>query len=174
MNWKMNKKWILATALVTIMVAATAAMAMHGFKGYMRSAHGKGFVKERVLSRVDYTMQELKLTPEQHAKYAIIRTKMAKELDAASERHDSVRKALHSELNKPTPDMNKLATTMKSKVRTMPETVTMQIDYLLEVYEILTPAQQTELVQMLKQRMDCMDRFGPDGEHPAPGDRRRS
>lgn len=160
MNWKENKKWILMTALVLVMVVGTGAYAVKGFHGHMFRGHGKEFVKTRILSRVDYTIQELNLTSDQHAKYAIIRSKMAKGIDAAAERHLSAKETMHAEMSMTKPDINKLAVTIKDSVQAMPESVTMQIDYLLEVYAILNPAQQEQLVAMLKDHMDHDDDDG--------------
>lgn len=150
---KGNGKWILASALVLALAISTAGYAMQGFRGFM-GGHGGEFFKERILSRVDYTVQELKPTPEQFTKYTAIRAKMESALDAASKRRDEAREAVRAELAKPTPDVRTLAETVKTKSRAIPDTVSLQVDYLLEVYDILTPEQQAQLVTMLKEHME--------------------
>jgi len=151
---KGNGKWILASALVLAMALSTAGYAMQGFRGFMDGPGGGELFKEHVLSRVDYTVQELKPSPEQFAKYSAIRAKMESALDAASKRRDVAREAIRAELAKPSPDVRKLAETVKAKSRAIPDSVAQQVDYLLEVYDMLTPEQQTKLVTMLKERMD--------------------
>lgn len=148
---KGNGKWILFSAVVLAMALCTASYAMKSFRSFMHGPGGREFVKERILSHVDYTMQELRLSPEQHARYAIIRTKMERGIEAAADRHDAMRDTIHRELANPEPDVRGLAETMKERIRAMPDTVTVQIDYLLEVYDILTPEQQTELIARFKE-----------------------
>ena len=131
MNRK-NKKIVIVSAAILVMVLATAAYALHGFRDHMRHGRGKEF----------------------------IRAKMAEGLETAAKQHQNVRKTVREEMALPDPDVKKLAVTMKDRIRTMPDVVTMQIDYLLEVYEILTPDQQTQLVQMLKQRMERHGSYG--------------
>lgn len=149
-----NKRWVLIIATVMVMVMATAGFAVSGFKHQMGRFHGKGFVKERMLGKVDYMVQELKLTADQQGKYSVIRETMSVNLDKIAKRHDEVRNSIHTEMDKPNPDVRAIAKTVKSEIRTMPDMVTAQIDSLLEVYEILDANQQKQLVSMMKERMD--------------------
>jgi len=143
---------------VLVMVLATAGFAISGFKNHYGRSHEKGFVKEKVLSHMDYTMQELKLSPVQQAKYSAIREKMSMGMEGAIERHSIAKDAMHAELDRPQPNLKALAASLKKEVEAMPMTVTVQIDYMIEVYDILDTNQQQQLVQKLKEHMadkDC-------------------
>lgn len=170
---KLNKRWMALSVFTLVLVLGTAGVAISGFKGGFGGGpfHGKGFKKERVLSRLDYTVQELKLTAQQQIKYGIIRTKMSKGLEAAATRHDEIKDFLHTELGAEQPDIKMIAETMKKNIRTMPDYATMQIDYMMEVYDILTPAQQKELTAMIKERMEKHGRRGFRHHGDKDGDR---
>jgi len=148
-----NKRWLLLSSLVLVMVLATTGFAVSGFKGQFSKYHGKEFVKGKILSHMDYTMQELKISPAQQVKYSAIRDKMSMAMDQCVTRHDTFKNAIHSEMGKPYPDLKALAGNVKNEIRTMPDVVTVQIDYMVEVYDILNKQQQAELVKMIKERM---------------------
>lgn len=152
-----NKCWMLIIGGVLILVLATAGFAISGFKNQFGDQHIKGYVKTKILSHMDYTMQELKLTPEQQGKYASIRTRMSKAMDESMARHEMVKTAMHTEMDRPQPDIKALAGTLKKEVQTLPDVVTVQIDSLLEVYDILDKTQQEQLIGMLKEHMDKKD-----------------
>lgn len=147
-----NKRWFFIMAGVLAMVLATAGFAVSGFKSHFGN-HGHGMVKEHMLSKMDYTMQELKLSPEQQNEYAAIRAEMSKEMDAIASRHDVLKETLHTEMAKPEPDIRTIAGTLKTEVRTIPTKVNTQIDAMVAVYDILTPDQQKQLITMVKERM---------------------
>ncbi len=157
-----NKKWIIGGALVLVLALSTVSFAIGGFRGFFGDMRPEGMIKEKVLSHLDYTMQELQLTPQQQSQYASIRTRISKSMTDAFKKHEAAREALKAELDRPQPDVKTLATQLKAEVGTMPDRVNSQIDSMLEVYDILTPAQQKQFVQMLKKRMDRKGRhMGP-------------
>lgn len=152
-----NKRWIVIISIVMVMVIATAGIAVSGFKGHF-NCYGKDVVKEHMLSRIDYTMQELKLSPGQQAEYAAIRDRISVEMDAFSKRHDAVRSVVHNEMSKAAPDIKTIAGTLKKEVSSMPDRLNAQIDALVDVYGILNAEQQKRLIAMLKEHMadrDC-------------------
>jgi len=165
MKKSMNKRWIIFSSLVLVMVMATAGMAVSGVKGQFGFFGSKGGMhKERVLSKLDYSMQELKLTPEQQAKYTVIRSRMAQSMDDAQAHREKVRENVRAEMNQEQPDVRALAKTMKKEARSMPDMLTAQIDSVLEIYDILHKDQQAKFVQMVKERMERMNhRRGPKG-----------
>ena len=153
----MNKRWILLTSAVMVLVMATAGFAVSGFKGQFGGPFGgKGFKKERVLSKLDYAMQELKLTPAQQSKYSTIRERMSENMDQAMARRTMMRETVRNEMSQENPDINKLAATMKKEARSKPDMITTQIDSVLEIYNILDKNQQAQFVKMVKERMERM------------------
>lgn len=152
-----NKRWMIIVSGVLIMVLATAGFAVSGFKGHMDRRHEKGFVREKILSHMDYEMQELRLSPSQQVQYATIRAQMGKAMDHASAKHAAIKDTLLGEMAKDSPDIKTMADTIKHEIRRMPDMVTIQIDYMLQVYDILTPAQQAQLVTKFKAHMDDHD-----------------
>lgn len=149
-----NKKWMLFIGLVLAMVIATAGMAISGIKGHVFEHGGKGHFKEKVLSRMDYTMQELNLTPAQQSQYKTIRARMSSDMDEALERHEKAHDTLHAEMSKTDPDIKGMAETLKQEINTMPRHLTLQIDSMIQMYDILDPGQQKQLVKKLKEHMD--------------------
>lgn len=150
-----NKRWIFFTSLVLVMVMATAGFAVSGFKGgFGGPLGGKEMRKERMLSKLDYAMQELQITPEQRVKYTTIRNRMSATIDQAMARREKMREAVRNEMAQETPDVKMLAESMKKEARTMPEIATAQIDSVLEIYSILDKDQQAQFVSMIKKRMD--------------------
>lgn len=150
---KNNKKWFFLGIAVLTMTLLTGGYAVSGLKKHM-DRHGKGMVKEHVLSKVDYAMQELKLTADQQTKYSAIRTKMATSMDALMERHEKVHETLKADWQKPNPDVKAIALDIKKEINSLPNPITAQIDYMIEVYDILDANQQKQLVSMLKDHMD--------------------
>lgn len=132
---------------------------MSGFKNHLGSYHDKAFIKERMLSKVDYTVQELQLSPDQQAQYTAIRARMSKDMDTIASRHTTVRSSIKTEMSKEQPDIKAVAGTVKSGLRAMPDLVAAQIDSLLEVYEILDKGQQQKLIAMIKEHMNERDCF---------------
>lgn len=168
MKTNMNKRWILFSAVVMVMVMATAGMAISGAKsqfGGFSPFGDKGMHKERILSKLDYTMQELKLDSKQQAEYSAIRERMVKNMNEAQARRQATRDMVRNEMSKEQPDVKMLADTLKKESRSMPDMRVAQIDSLLEIYGILHKDQQAQFVKMVKKRMERMDhhRGGPQG-----------
>lgn len=145
----MNKRWMILGSTVLALVLLTAGYAASGIHGRM-GKHGKDFVKEHVLSKMDYTMQELGLTPAQQTKYSAIRTKMSASIDTLIQKHEAARESLKADWDRPDPDVKALAGKIKKEIQTMPMGLSTQIDYVVEVYDILDAKQQKQLVSMLK------------------------
>ena len=152
-----HKRWILLTALVLVMVVSTASFAVKGMRGLAEERHGEGR-KEKIISRMDYAMQELKLTPTQMAQYSSIRERVSNDMSKSFEQRQTMRKAVKQELNKAEPDVRALAETVKSNMQSMESRKISHIDTIIEIYDILTPAQQKQFIQMVKEKMD---RMGP-------------
>ncbi|WP_158946385.1 Spy/CpxP family protein refolding chaperone [Pseudodesulfovibrio cashew] len=157
------------TLIMALFMAGTSALAFGGpMDGPGRKGHGDS-MKEHFLSRVDYTMQELQLSPDQQAKYSTIRAHMAKALNEAEARRKATREDIRNELNRPTPDLRKVAAAMKREARIMPDTMTMQIDSLLKVHDILNKKQQARLVEMIKAHMGPIPMRNADGQQQKMG-----
>lgn len=145
-------RWTLLVVAMLVLSLATGGYAVSGFKKQM-GRHGKEMIKEHILSKVDYTVQELKLTPGQQEQYSAIRGRMSTEMDSISKRHNSARDAIHTEMAKVDPDIKGMADKMKGEIEAMSGAVTTQIDYLMEVYDILDANQKKQLTALLKDRM---------------------
>lgn len=160
-----NKRWMIIISGALIMILATAGFAISGFGGPF-GPHGKGGGKDNMIAKVDYTLQELGLKPEQQAKYSKIRARLVQEMDAMRKQHDAIKAQVDSELAKPEPDVKVISKILKDEAQDMPKMFTAQIDSLMEVYKILDADQQKQLVQMLKEHHGP-ERRGPGGpEHP--------
>lgn len=149
-----NKRWLILCAGVLVMVLSTAGFAISGIKGHFDRGHGKELVREKVLSHIDYTVQELGLTAEQQAKYAIIRAKMDASLEATLDKHTKIHESMKAEWDTPNPDVKEIAQRIKNEIETIPNQLNVKIDYLLEVYDILNEGQKKQLVEMLKEHID--------------------
>lgn len=164
---KNTKRWIRygSLTMIMVMILGTAGVAVSGFKGKGPFGHfGKGMMRERIISRMDYTMQELQLTPEQQTKYSQIRARMVSTMEAAQTRHEALRETVETEMAKEQPDLKTLAKTLKTEINTMPDTMTMQIDSMVEMYDYLDKTQQKKLAEILKERMERRHgRRGPGG-----------
>lgn len=154
----MKKKiTILTTAAVLVAVLAGVGYAVKGPFGH----HGKGFMKERILSKIDYTVQELKLSADQQVKYSAIRDRMSGGMDAMSERHEAAHDTLKAEMDKANPDVKAMAEKMKKEIAFMSGSMTTQIDYMVDIFDILNPEQQKQFTAQLKKHMDRKHkRFG--------------
>lgn len=156
-----NKKCMFITTGVLIVVLATAGFAISGFKRHF-GHHGKEFVKEHVLSNIDYTVQELRLTPDQQAEYSSIRDKMSSAMDTMSARHDATRTSMRTEIAAGDPDIKGMAETIKKEIAFMSDSANTQIDYIMEVYDILDPDQQKQVAARLKDHMNHRCGFDDD------------
>lgn len=153
--------------LCLVLLLGTAGLAMSGFRGHL-GHFGKGSLKERMIAPVDYTMQELKLTAEQQAKYGRIRARMIDNMESAEKRHRALRTVIDTELGKEQPDMASLATTLKKEIRTMPDGLIAQIDSMLEIYAMLDSSQQQKVVSMLKEHSEHKAMRRPFMDGPPP------
>lgn len=160
---KNNKRWFFLIAMVTVASLATGSYAISGFKNQFGFS-GKGMIKERVLSKMDYTVQELKLTPAQQNEYAAIRDRMSTDMDNMREKHVATRDAMRAQVDSGNPDIKAMAEKMKKEVALMSGFATAQIDHLVEVYDILDASQQKEFAAMLKEKMDKKHRFHRDDD----------
>jgi hypothetical protein len=147
-----NGKWFALMALVLVISLATGGFAISGFKNYMDN-NCTGFLRERVLSRLDYAMQELKQTSGQQVRYSDVRERVGAGLDGSSSRHKAARDAVVAEMTEADPDLKALAGMMKKEVAVLSESVNTEIDLMVEVYDILDAGQQKQLVQKLKRHM---------------------
>ncbi|MCJ2165324.1 MULTISPECIES: hypothetical protein [unclassified Pseudodesulfovibrio] len=147
-----NGKWFALMALVLVISLATGGFAISGFKNYMAN-NCAGFLRERVLSHLDYAMQELKLTSGQQARYSHVRERIGAGLDGISSRHKVARDAVVAEMSKADPNLDALAGMMKKEVAVLSESVNAEIDLMVETYDILDAGQQKQLVQRLKMHM---------------------
>jgi len=147
-----NKRWLILGTGVLVMVLTTAGYAVSGFKSHFRE-HGKEHVQEKILSHMDYTMQELNLTADQQAEYAVIRAKMGASIEGSFNRHEVVHDTMKAEMDKPNPDLKAMGNNLKKEIRSMPDHLNVKIDYMLEVYDILDDNQKKQLVQMIKDHM---------------------
>lgn len=149
---KRNMKWIALIVVVLAVGIGTAGSAISGLQN-LAISHCRDSIKEKVLSRLDYTMQELKLKPEQQVQYSSFRERMGTDLDAIVKRHEALHDAIHAEMAKADPDMKSLAGKMRAEVEAFSGMLTAQIDTIVEVYDILDKVQQKQLARQLKEHI---------------------
>ena len=117
---------------------------------------GKDF-KERVLSRIDGCVEELKLSPEQQEKYAGIRKKLDESLTQGMERRKGVFLEVRKEICKEDPDIEAVAGLIKGSLDEMPSHVEEHLDLFVSFYRMLNEDQREVLLNKFRKRTDCGD-----------------
>jgi Spy/CpxP family protein refolding chaperone len=111
-----------------------------------------------MLKRLDKKVEELKLTPDQKAKYDELRGQLKANFTAAKEDREKFRETVRTELAKESPDIAALTGMMKKKVEGFSANVQNDLDLFASFYSTLDKDQQKKVTADISKRMAAMDK----------------
>ena len=148
-----NKKKILKrTAIVALaagLVVAVSAVACGGHKKMSEK-----MMKRMIVGHVDDLMDEIDADDAQRARFTALAEGIADEALALKKAHKAREKTLLKELQKPSPDREKLHAQVEEKFDLFEDFVHRTLDKLLDAYETLDADQKQIIVDELANHME--------------------
>jgi hypothetical protein len=127
----------------------------HGWHGTnIHSRHFGRDLSEHILERLDYGADQLGLSDSQREEYEEVRQRIESHLLEVMERRSAFIQELQSEMGREDPDLIRLATRLKERIREMPDFMEDHVDLFVELYNILDEDQKTRFVNMIRERME--------------------
>jgi Spy/CpxP family protein refolding chaperone len=109
------------------------------------------------MKKIDSEVKDLDLTAEQQTKYQGIRSRLEvdvqKHLDSMKQLHGDMEKDLKGER----PDVNAMAAQLKKRFAEEGDPRQKLVDYFVEFYNILNPAQQKKLIDHIGKERRCFN-----------------
>lgn len=156
---KKNQKRKMISGGLMLMVSVLLLIGFYGCyagkyhgPGARHKYHGKD-ISERFLKKLDKKINKLELTDAQQEKYNEIRVKIEEDLKKMQEERRAFFNEVRTEFDKQDPDMDRLAGMMKKKMTQMPDRMEKNIDYFLELYNILDPEQKQKMLKDIRKKM---------------------
>jgi hypothetical protein len=157
MKSKKNYFLIGAAVLVAALIAGCGLFAScgpHRFceRGFHPPFHGKDF-STFILKRMDKKVEKLGLSGTQQQRYAAIREKIEADFKKMSEGRKALFKDLKAEINKESPDINRVAGLLKDRLKEMPDRMERHIDHFVEFYGILNEEQKAQILEKARDKI---------------------
>ncbi|MCP4131465.1 MAG: hypothetical protein GY754_10845 [bacterium] len=144
----MNKKrFFTATGLILL-----AGMVVFGGCRHKGPKHHLG----KALERADDEVAELNLTSTQQAKYDEIRSSIEEDFAKGMDKKKAIGQLIQAELDKSTPDVNKIAAIAKKAHAEKPDYFTRYVDEFLEFYNLLDDTQKAQVVERARELHEKM------------------
>jgi Spy/CpxP family protein refolding chaperone len=142
-------------------------------RGFHKRFSHKNF-SEHILKRFDSRIQKLGLSDAQQEKYKKIREKVKANLESGRTEREKLFSELRTEINRENPDIDTVTGILKRGLRDLPGFMEQNLDYGVELYEILNPEQKAKVLEHMREKMDrCPGRAGSSsgsaGDFQSPG-----
>ena len=102
---------------------------------------------------MDKKVEKLGLTEAQQRSYADIREKIEADFKKMSDGRKALFKDLKGEINKESPDMNRVAGLLKDRLKEMPDRMGRHIDHFVEFYGILNEEQKDQVLKKVRDKI---------------------
>ena len=121
--------------------------------GKHRWSHKQDFT-DHVLNYMDRRVEPLNLSESQTEQYSAIKAKIKSRLDDKVMDREMFFEDLKKEMNRETPDIEKIATSVKGRIDVGSSFIKEHLDYFVEFYNILDDKQKRQIVDCFKNRID--------------------
>ena len=150
----MTRKEKIIVTLAVVFVLGIVSVALAHKAGYCNFNCGPGDFKAEALSHIDEKVAELNLTPQQQAKYQELRATLEDRLEQGKLRHQALHDELKALVSQPAPDIKDITAPLRAAVNTIPAHIEEHLDLLEQFYTMLTPEQQSHLLDEVRKHMD--------------------
>jgi hypothetical protein len=121
-------------------------------RGFFSGSHPKDKAKF-ILWRMDKKAKELNLTPEQQAKYDVIKGNVKSHFSEDLTDRQQLKNQFQQEMSKEDPDVKNLVEGMKTKIKVMSGFVEKNLDLLVDFYDSLDRNQKHLINDEIRERM---------------------
>ncbi|MBL7212846.1 MAG: Spy/CpxP family protein refolding chaperone [Desulfobacteraceae bacterium] len=156
---KLKKKYVIVGSVVAFLVLGAGfcivkASGDYGFcgRGFHPPFSKKAF-PECILKHMDKKMEELNLSEEQKKKYAQLKASFKADFEEMRSRRHKFMNEIKAEIDQQNPDMQRLADTVKDRLKQMPDRIGTHLDQLVDFYNILDEEQKTRVLERMRERM---------------------
>jgi len=156
---KLKKKYVIVGSVVAFLVLGTGfcivkASGDYGFcgRGFHPPFSKKAF-PERILKHMDKKMEELNLSEGQKEKYAQLKASFKADFEEMRSRRHKFMNEIKAEIDQQNPDMQRLADTVKDRLKQMPDRIGTHLDQLVDFYNILDEEQKTRVLERMRESM---------------------
>ncbi len=137
-------------AYLTAIIALLAAFA----SGCHRRPWGSDNLSERVLDHLDEHVEDINLTEPQNTKYQELRSRLEVDLNKTQATHKAFKLKLKEMINQDDADVKQITAEMRFKLNEMPDKLTVYLDYVDEMWDILDEQQQGTVMTEVRDKMD--------------------
>jgi len=114
---------------------------------------------ERILKHMDKKMEELNLSEEQKKKYAQLKVSFKADFEEMRSRRHKFMNEIKVEIEQQNPDMQRLADTVKDRLKHMPERIGTHLDQLVDLYNVLNEEQKAKVLERMRERMASCEKI---------------
>jgi len=130
-----------------------------GFGPPCMGRHGSGFHGPDFAGymswRMDQKAEALNLTELQKEKYEAWKNDMESHFIQGMEKRQQWMERFHEEINGPTPDVPMLIDSVKTKLTELSDFANQNLDLLAEFWNTLNDDQKSEIIEDIRERVDC-------------------
>lgn len=142
---KSKRTFMLMIALVIIAALATGCH-HRGFRGDKNP--------ERILERLDDHMDDLKLTESQSEQYQEIRERLKNDLAKHIEKQTAFKGEMKELVLEKNGDLKDITAELRPKLKDFPDHVSVFLDYVDELYDLLDEQQKKIVMEEIRDRVD--------------------
>ncbi len=157
MRFKKRHMIVCSVAAFLVVVAGLCVVSASGDRGFCgRGPHPPFFKKafpEQMLRCMDKKMAELNLSETQKEKYAQLRSRFKTDFEEMRSRRQKFINNIRTQIDRPDPDMQRLADMVKERLKEMPGRIGTHLDQLVEFYNILNKDQKARVLERMRQRV---------------------
>ncbi|NVM26073.1 MAG: hypothetical protein HWN70_09205 [Desulfobacterales bacterium] len=124
----------------------------HG-RNFHPGFHSKDF-SEFILWRLDKKVKDLHLSDTQKEKYEVIKGKIETHLKEGFEDRKRLMEDFHTEINKEDPNIERLAETIKKKIKKVSGFMEESLELIVEFYETLDENQKDRVISHIREKAE--------------------
>jgi Spy/CpxP family protein refolding chaperone len=145
MKFLKSKKVLIPMALTVGLVLSAVLVTAFDYHPHQEMIH------DFINYRIDREFEALALSAEQKAQIDVLRQKIWSELETAHETRLMDKQEIFNELAKATPDAAYIKTLIDKKIDNVQNVAYDIVDLILEVHQVLTPEQRTQLLTRIEE-----------------------
>ena len=136
-----------------LLVTLVSIIAMLGlFSGCSRHRWHNDNHAERMMEHMDDYVEDLNLTEEQQKQYQKIRTNVEVDIAKQVAQHKEFKVVMVTKINEDNPDISEIKALLKEELNEMPQKVSVYLDYMEELYNILDAEQKKEVLEEIRSK----------------------
>ena len=138
----------------TIFILAVFTMITAFIGGCHHRGFGSDKTPDRILDRLDDHVEDLKLNAEQNVKYEDLKSRLKVDLSKQQANHKAFKFKIKDLVETQNGDVKDLTAELRSKIKGMPDTAELYLDYVDELYDILDETQKETVMIEIRDKVD--------------------